>query len=83
MTQQILKAIYKHAIKEDKELQCKIAMASKGKNGNTVAFRTIERWLKEDSEKLTTATTLKVIREHMSLSADENLTEPVTADMQT
>jgi len=72
---QILKKQYKETIKKDKELQFKISQVHNGKNGNTVSYRTIERWLNQDSDKLTTATTLKVIREHLSLRESEVLTE--------
>jgi hypothetical protein len=75
MTTQILKPIYKKAIKEDKALQFKISMANKGKGGEPVSYRTIETWLRTDSDKLTTATTLKVIRDHMLLAKEEILTE--------
>lgn len=85
LRQQILKTKYKEAIKEDIELTFKIAMAAKGHKGKPVTYRTIERWLHVDSEKLTTATTLQIIRDHLKLSNDEALVESkeeVTADMQ-
>jgi hypothetical protein len=73
MTTQILKEVYKRVIKEDKELQFKISKANKGKMGEPVSYRTIETWLRTDSDKLTTATTLQIIRDHLKLSKEEVL----------
>lgn len=74
-TEQILKPEYKKAIKEDTDLKHKICKANKGHGGKPVSYRTLETWLRTDSEKLTTATTLRVIREHLELNASEILTE--------
>lgn len=71
MTQQILKTIYKEAIKKDQDLQMAIAKA------NSVVFRTVDRWLKEDNVILTTVTNLKLIRDSCGLSEGEILTEPI------
>jgi hypothetical protein len=70
MTQQILKTIYKEAIKKDQDLQMAIAKA------NNVVFRTVDRWLKEDNVILTTVTNLELIRNRCGLTKSETLTEP-------
>jgi hypothetical protein len=69
MRQQILKDVYKQAIKKDPDLQMAIAKA------NGVVFRTVDRWLKEDNVILTTVTTLQLIRTACVLSDTEVLTE--------
>lgn len=76
MNQQTLRLEIKERIKADKELQFKIAQVNKGKNGGSLSYRTLENWLRTDSEKLTLAKTLKVIREHLRLTDPEILTEP-------
>jgi hypothetical protein len=75
MNTQILKGIHKQAIRNDRELAFKICMANKGKAGKAVSFRTLDKWLQDDSDKLTTATTLDVIRQHLGISESEKLTE--------
>lgn len=82
LRQQILKAKYKEAIKEDIELTFKIAIASKGHKGKPVSYRTVERWLNTDSDKLTTATTLQIIRDHLNLPIAEVLVESKEEVMQ-
>jgi hypothetical protein len=75
MNQQILRSEIKEAIKTNRELQFKIAMVHKGKNGQTLSFRTLDTWLRTDSDKLTMAKTLKVIRDHLRIGDPEILTE--------
>lgn len=74
MGQQILKGIYKQAIKKDQDLQMAIAKA------NGVTFRTVDRWLKEDNVILTTVTSLELIRKFCGLSTGDILTEPVAEE---
>jgi hypothetical protein len=75
MRPQILKQIYKDAIRTDFDLLHKICKANKGHKGRPVSYRTLEVWLRTDSDRLTSATTLKVIKEHMGLNEFEELTE--------
>jgi len=80
MTQQILKGIYKQAIKKDQDLQMAIAKA------NGVTFRTVDRWLREDNVILTTVTNLELIKKTCGLSDLDTLTEAkgrVTGELQT
>lgn len=74
MDKQILKVRYKQAIKDSPELAAKICTANQW-GGKPITFRSLERWLLMDSEKLTTATTLQIIRGHLGLSEAEVLTE--------
>lgn len=73
MTRQILKAYYKQVIRQDMDLQLKICKASR--EGKGVSYRTLDKWLQEDSDRLTTATVIDSIRQHLGLSESEVLTE--------
>ena len=75
MRPQILKQIYKDAIRTDFDLQHKICKANKGHKGRPLSYRTLEVWLRADSERLTSATILMVIKEHMGLNEFDELTE--------
>ena len=63
----LLTGIIKQVQLDDK-LIMKIATA------NNVRFASVERWLREKSQKLTTATNLTIIREHLNIPETEVLT---------
>lgn len=69
----ILKAEVKQWIKDDQELQLKIAKAFFKKN-----IVTVRRWLKSDNKILTIQMVLDIIREHKGLNKKEELTEVVS-----
>jgi hypothetical protein len=69
MNTQILKEKYKNAIWGDQVLKGLVA----GANGRTT--HTIERWIKDNDPRLTTATTLEVVKNFYSISEKEKLTE--------
>ena len=68
MKVQILQSGYIERIRLDDELVIKIAKA------NGVRFSSVERWLRDNSQKLTTATNLSIIRDHFGLPETEILT---------
>lgn len=68
MKVQILQSNYVEKIRLNDELVMKIAKA------NSVRFASVERWLRENSYKLTTATNLAIIRNHFNLPVTEMLT---------
>lgn len=67
-----LKEEFKQRIKDDQELQLKIAKAFAKKN-----IVTVQRWVRANSRVLTLPTTLDIIRKHESLTKDVELTEEV------
>jgi hypothetical protein len=70
MTKQILRAEFKQAIK-DKPILCASIAEANGKMNSTV-----ETWLRIDDDRLTTATTLAIIRKHLGLDNNVDMTEP-------
>lgn len=70
---QVLKGQFKQRVKDDELLQAKIGSAFKP---NPKKISTVKRWIEEDHIMLTTSTVLDVIREHLELSKDVELTEP-------
>jgi hypothetical protein len=61
MKQQILDTELKAKVRKDDELKLKLAKA------NEVKVDTVNKWLREDSVMLTTATNLEIIRDHFKL----------------
>jgi hypothetical protein len=70
---QKLKSEVKQWIKDDQELQLKIAKVFSKKN-----IVTVQRWLKSDNVILTHPMVLEIIREHKNLKKKEELTEVVS-----
>lgn len=70
MTIQKLKSEYLETIRLDDDLKIKIAKA------NGIKIKTVEDWRRANVQMLTTATNLRIIREHLNLSSDEELTGP-------
>lgn len=68
-----LKEEIKLRVKEDQELQLKIAKAFLKKN-----IVTVQRWLKSNSQMLTLQITQDIIRKHLGLTKDVELIEPIT-----
>jgi hypothetical protein len=68
-----LKTEVKQWIKDDQELQLKIAKAFFKKN-----IVTVQRWLRSDNQMLTTSMVLEIIREHKGMNKKEELTEVVS-----
>lgn len=68
--QYILKAEFKEAIKKDPMLMALIAKA------NYTTNRAIDEWRRKDEPMLTTATNLAIIRNHLGLGKNVELTEP-------
>jgi hypothetical protein len=69
MTKQIIEIELKGRIKKDDELKLKLAKA------NLVRVDTVNRWLREDDDTLTTATNLSIIRDHFKLPKKAQLTQ--------
>lgn len=69
ITQQILKAEYRDAIRRYPLLMARIAEATGRTN------RTIEDWVRKNDVELTTATNLNIIKEYLELPEDAELTE--------
>jgi MOSC domain-containing protein YiiM len=69
MTKQIIESELKGRIKKDDELKLKLAKANK------VRVDTVNRWLREDDEILTTVKNLAIIREYFKLPKRAQLTE--------
>ncbi len=67
---QVLKGEYRQRIKEDQALQLKIAQAFSKKN-----IVTVQRWNAKQSPILTSKTVLDILREHIGLTEDVELTE--------
>lgn len=68
MTQQIIEPELKGRIRKDDELKLELAKA------NNVKVDTVNRWLREDDEILTTVKNLAIIRKHFKLSKTMQLT---------
>lgn len=69
---QVLKTQFKQRIKDDELLQAKIGAAFKPQPKK---ISTVKRWLEEDHIMLTTSTVLDIVREHLELSKETELTE--------
>jgi hypothetical protein len=67
---QKLKTQFKQRIKEDQELQLKIAKLLGKRN-----IVTVQRWIGDDNPLLTIPGVLDIIREHIGLEKDVELTE--------
>ena len=64
----ILQSGYKEKVRLDDDLVLKIAKA------NDIRVASVVRWLNNNDQKLTTATNLAIIREHLGLPENEILT---------
>ena len=65
----ILESEIKKRVRLDDELKLVLAKA------NSVKVDTVNKWLREDDDILTTATNLAIIRKHFDIPGDEPLTE--------
>jgi MOSC domain-containing protein YiiM len=69
MIKQIIAAELNGRIRKDDELKLKLAKV------NEVRVDTVNRWLREDDEVLTTATNLEIIKTHYSLPKSYKMTQ--------
>lgn len=68
MTKQIIEPDLKSRIRKDDDLKLKLAKA------NDVKVDTVNRWLREDDEILTTVKNLTIFRDHFKLAKKAVLT---------
>lgn len=73
---QIIDPSLKSRIRKDDDLMLVLAKA------NSVRVGTVDRWLRDDDQILTTATNLEVIRTHFKLGARVKLTQPSITNQQ-
>jgi len=70
----ILKGAILEKLAKDESAQIKIAQANPVASGTNRKLSTVKRWITDNRPELTTATNLKIIKEHFNFEENDLLT---------